>query len=125
MNLVNYGVVTGRVTKDPMIYTHSDGSRKVKVTVAAADNFISGPNKEKQTRFIPVEAFIPATKQGNGVYELIGKGDLIMVGYSVRNNHYIDKNGEQQFNIVLNVEEVQLLESKSVTDKRKADRVVE
>lgn len=122
-NISNYGQVIGRLTKDVKIFTNSDGSRKVNLTVAAQDNFKSGKEQTKQTRFVPLEGFIRADKQGNGVYDLMSQGDLVAVQYSVRNNNYTDKNGNPVYGIVLNIEDVQLMESKSVTDARKANKV--
>lgn len=124
-NISNYGQAIGRATKNPQVFTNKDGSRKVMLTVAAQDNFTSGTgdDKSKKTRFIPVEGFIRANKQGNGVYDLIHEGDLIAVTYSVRNNNYTDAAGNAQYGIVLNVEDIQLLESKSVTDARQANKV--
>lgn len=34
-NIRNYGVATGRLTRDVTVFTNKDGSRKIKFTVAA------------------------------------------------------------------------------------------
>ena len=121
-NLANMGQVIGRATKNPAVYPNKDGSRKIMLTVAATDNFASGADKKKQTRYVPLEAFVRADKQGNGVYDLIHEGDLIAAAYSVRNNNF-EKDGVMQYGIVLNIEDVTLLESKAVTDARQASKV--
>ena len=41
-NIRNYGIVTGRLTRDPAVYNNNDGSRKIRFTVAAQDHFTDG-----------------------------------------------------------------------------------
>lgn len=41
-NIRNYGIVTGRLTRDPQVFENRDGSRKIKFTVAAQNHFTNG-----------------------------------------------------------------------------------
>lgn len=118
-NIRNYGVVTGRMAKDLKVYSNRDGSRKVLMLVAAQDNY-TDRDGNRRCQFIPLEAFIPADQQGDGVFGYLGCGDLISCSYSVRNNTYTDKDGKTVYNNVLLVEEVALLESRAAKEARQS-----
>ena len=120
-NLNNFGIVTGRLAADPVKFQNSDGSTKVKMTVIAKDAFRRADGSESSQR-LPLEAFISKDAKSAGVYDLMHKGDLIEVQYSVRNNDYTDKAGEQHYDVVLFAEAVELREPKTVTDARLASR---
>ena len=120
-NIRNYGIVTGRLTKDPAVYNNADGSRKVRFTVAAQDQFTDG-HGNRGSQFIPLEAFIPAKQQGNGAYDYLDCGDLVSCSYTVQNNHYKDRNGEMVYGLVLLVDSVALLESRTSKEARLAAR---
>lgn len=119
MNLRNYGVAIGRLTKDPVSFTNSDGSRKVMLTIAAQDNFRSGPDKKKDSQFIEVEAFLSKDTKGDGVYGYMHKGDLIGVEYTVKSSSY-EKDGKTVYAQSLMVQSVDLMEGKRTTDARQA-----
>lgn len=116
-NIRNHGLVTGRLAKGLTIQRNKDGSRKVLFTIAAQDNFVD-KNKVRGTQFIPLEAFIPADRKGNGAYEYLDCGDLVSVSYSIRNNNYTNKDGVKVYGIVLMADEVALLESKASKEAR-------
>ena len=116
MNMHNYGIANGRLTRDPKVFKNSDGSRKVKVTLAVQDTY-----GERKTQFINLDGFVRAEKEGNGVYDSMHEGDLVTVQYSVRTNNY-EKNGESVFDQTLQIEAVQFGESKSVTEARMAKK---
>lgn len=118
MNQRNFGIAEGRLTKDPVIFNNNDGSRKIMVTLAVQDNF-KGRDGKKGTQFIDLEAFVGAGQQSNGVFEYIHKGDLVGIEYTVRTNNY-EKNGETVYGQVLFIQNVDLKESKNVTDARRA-----
>lgn len=118
-NIRNYGIVTGRLTKDPVFYSNSDGSQKVKFTVAAQDHFTDGEGN-RGSQFLPLEAFIPASQKGNGVYGYMNKGDLVSCSYSVQNNNYTDKDGRAVYELALLVDSVALLESRASKESRQA-----
>lgn len=120
-NIRNYGIVTGRLTKDPAVYNNADGSRKVRFTVAAQDQFTDG-HGNRGSQFIPLEAFIPAKQQGNGAYDYLDCGDLVACSYTVQNNNYKNKSGEMVYGLVLLVDSVALLESRTSKEARLAAR---
>ena len=119
MNMRNFGLVEGRVTKNPVIFTNADGSRKIMLTVAAQDNFTDKEGK-RNTQFVNLEGFVPASKNTNGVFDYIHKGDLIGVEYTVRTNNYTAKSGEEVYSQVLFIQLIDLKESKATTDARAA-----
>lgn len=118
MNIRNYGIAIGRLTRDPKVFTNKDGSKKVMVTLACTDNFRSGPDKTKATQFIPLEGFVSKTANGLGVYAHMAKGDLVGMEYAVRTNAFKNAQGEDEYRTVLAVQSVELMESKSVTAAR-------
>ena len=118
-NIRNYGMVTGRLAKGLTIHGNKDGSRKILFTVAAQDNY-TDKEGNRGSQFIQLEAFIPANRENNGVYEHLDCGDLISASYSVRNNNYKNKDGVMVYNLVLLVDEVALLESRASKEARLA-----
>lgn len=123
-NLRNVGRVIGRLTKDPVIFTNKDGSRKIMITIAARDNF-KAKDGSTGTQFVPVEAFVPAGKQSNGVYDYMSKGHMVGVEYEVRNNNYKDKDGKDHYEISLLVQAVDLMEPKKTNTAQATEATVE
>lgn len=117
-NIRNYGVVTGRLTRDPEIRINADGSRKVRFTVAAQDSFTDREGK-RGSQFLPLEAFIAAGNKGNGAYDYIGEGDLVSCSYTVNNNNYTDKHGQKVYGLTLLVDDIAMLETKAAKEARK------
>lgn len=117
-NTDNFRICTGRLTADPYIYKNNDGSRKIKLSIAAQDVYRKKDNT-KSTQFIPLEAFVSAERT-NGVYDMIHQGDCITVQYAVKTNNYKDVAGKNVYGIVLQIENVRLNESKTVTAARQA-----
>ena len=110
MNTRNFGIAEGRLTRDPYIAKNENGSRKVMLTIAAQDNFKSKDGTRK-SQFINLEGFIPANMP-NGVYDLMHKGDMVGIEYSVRTNNYTAKSGEMVYSQVLFIQSVDLKETK-------------
>lgn len=117
MNLDNYGVLTGRLAKDPTVFENSDGSRHTAITVAVKNNFRSA-NGQFDVNFIDLEGYISAaqvetnkanSKPENGVYAYMHKGDPISVAFSMRRNKYNDqKTGETVYKQVCFVDTITL-----------------
>lgn len=119
MNIQNYGITTGRISKDIVAFSNADGSRKMMVNIAAPNDY-KGKDGKTSSEFIALEGFVPSDKP-DGVYALMHKGDLVSIQYTVKSNNYTDKKtGEPVFGQTLRIEKVALLESKSVTDARAA-----
>lgn len=118
MNLSNYGVLTGRLAKDPLVFDNKDGSRKVKLTLAVQNNYRNKDTGEHEAQFIPVEAFIPADKQNLGAFDYMHKGDKITVQYAVKATHYTDVSSNEIYAVVLQIENVRLDETRTNTETK-------
>lgn len=126
-NLENYGIISGRLVSDPQIYENADGSRKIRITLAASNNY-RNKDGSRSAQFIPLEAFIIANKakKDNGVFDLMHIGDKITVSYTVKNNNYTDRStGKPVYGLVLQIENVKLDESKATTAARQEAKAAE
>lgn len=125
MSITNNFHVLGRLTQNPSVFMNKDGSEKIRFTVAVKNNYKSR-NNERDSQFIPVEVFrnaVLVVKSGLGVYANIHEGDLVACSGQIRNNNYTDKDGNKHFDIILQVDDIELLESKAVTDARLASKM--
>ena len=118
MNQRNFGVVEGRLVRNPVFKDNKDGSRKALLTVAARQNFASGTNNSVGSDFIQLQAYIAAGKT-NTVYDIMQQGDLVGLEYTVRSNAYTDDNGTEHYTQALNVQSVDLKETKSQAAARR------
>lgn len=116
-NPKNSGTVFGRVTRKPQIFNNSDGSSKVKFTVAAAHNYKTGG--QYGTDFVGVQAYIPANRDSLlKVYEELEEGQMVMIGYSLKTNSY-PKNGKTIYELVAQINTIDTqIEPKSVRESR-------
>ena len=128
MNIRNNFNIIGRLVRDPVIFHNSDGSVKVRFTLAAQDNFTSGEEKQHDCQFLPVEAFIPKSSvasKGLGVYNYLNKGDLIGVAGQIENNDYTDRTGVRHYELVLGIRTIERMETRAVREARSASRAAE
>lgn len=117
MNINNFGILRGRLVADAAVFANSDGSSKVKFSLACENNYKDKDGK-RGVQIIPVETY---TKDyAKSPFAKIGKGDKVSVEISIRQNNYTDKNGKDVYGIVIFVESIQFEESKSVTEARRA-----
>ena len=116
MNQRNFGVVEGRLVRNPVFKDNKDGSRKALLTVAARQNFA----KENivGSDFIQLQAYIAAGKTDT-VYDIMKQGDLVGLEYTVRSNAYTDDNGTEHYTQALAVQSVDLKETKSQAAARR------
>ena len=119
MNLNNFGIAMGRLAADPKIFENADGSRKVRVSVVCKDRYKSDGGKGYQV--LPMERFI-AKGANLGAFGLIHEGDLIEAQYTARSNIYTDDQGETHYGLVLMIEQIEIRESKTVTERRRASK---
>ena len=117
INPLNNGTVIGRLPKDPKLFENKDGSKSVRFTVMARNGYKNAQGGYDSTG-VDLEAFIPATAEGNGVYDILKKGILVQVTYEIRRNNWTDKDGKMHYDQVLRVNDVRVLESKATTDAR-------
>lgn len=118
LNQNNFGIATGRLAKDPVVFNNSDGSKSVRLTVITQNNF-KGKDGKRGVTAVPIEAFIPSGKE-LGAYAHMHKGDLVGIEYTVVPNNYKDKDGNDVYDITLLAKGADLKEAKSVTDARAA-----
>ena len=118
MNLSNYGMCEGRVTKKPVAMDNKDGSKKVFVTLAVQDNFASGKDKERKTQFLNLEGFVPKDRQSS-VYEKLEVGDKVAIQYRVETPSY-KKDGQTIYKTALVIENIQFKESMAEKTARQA-----
>ena len=126
LNLRNHGYGEGRLVRDPQVFENKDGSKKVKLTIAVQDNFKSKDENGKPAKgsqFIQLEAFVNSARAGSPtVYDLMHKGDMIGVQYSVRTNNYKGADGKDVFGQSLVIETVDLKETKATVAARQAGK---
>lgn len=125
-NIANNVTTIGHLTSDPVFFQNKDGSRRVRLTVAARNNFTSRDGKVK-SQFVSLTKLLPADR-GNGAFDYIHEGDLVGFGSHVESDSY-QKNGETIYVQTLEIDTVDLnLEPKSVRierfNKKQAERAV-
>ena len=118
MNLSNYGMCEGRVTKKPVMMENKDGSKKAFVTLAVQDNFASGADKERKTQFLNLEGFVPKDRKAS-VYEKLEVGDKVAIQYRVETPSY-EKDGQTIYKTALVIENIQFKESMAEKTARQA-----
>ena len=124
INPKNFAVIKGRLASDPRFFTNKDGSRTVRFTVLADQNFTKR-NGERGTDAVSVERFIP-NDRGNGVFDMIHQGDLVTVMNHPTTDVYTDPDTGETHYIPKNiVDDVQMDEKREVTTARLARRAAE
>lgn len=116
-NPANFGVLTGRLAADPKFFSNSDNSATVKLSVYVRNNYKSKDGQVASQR-VDVQRYIDASGRGAGVYQIIGQGDLVSINFAVKTNDYVDSSGQKIYGQILEIDNVQILESKSVTSAR-------
>ena len=118
LNMSNFGMCEGRITKKPVMMANKDGSKKAFVTLAVQDNFASGTDKERKTQFLNLEGFVPKDRKSS-VYEKLEVGDKVAIQYRVETPSY-EKDGEKVYKTALVIENIQFKESMAEKTARQA-----
>ena len=118
LNLMNFGIGEGRITKKPVMMENKDGSKKAFVTLAVQDNFASGTDKERKTQFLNLEGFVSKDRKSS-VYEKLEVGDKVAIQYRVETPSY-EKDGEKIYKTALVIENIQFKESMAEKTARQA-----
>lgn len=122
-NLNNEGRAKGRLTRDITVLDNKDGSKKVLLNVAVRDSFKT--KGEYKTQFINLQGFVNKDKDiDKSVYAYMHKGDMVSIGYEIRNNNY-EKDGEMVYDQILFINFVQLEETKKSQAARANSNVAE
>ena len=119
LNMSNFGICEGRITKKPVMMANKDGSKKAFVTLAVQDNFASGADKEKKTQFLNLEGFSVPKNRKASVYEKLEVGDKVAIQYRVETPSY-EKDGQKVYRTVLTIENIQFKESMAEKTARQA-----
>lgn len=124
INPDNFAIVKGRLASDPRFFPNKDGSRTVRFTILANQNFTKR-NGERGADAVSLERFIPADRS-NGVFDMIHQGDLVRIMHHPTTESYTDLNtGETHYIEKHIVDDVQMEESRKVTTARLAKRAAE
>lgn len=124
INPENFAIVKGRLAADPRFFTNKDGSRTVRFTILANQNYTKR-NGERGTDAVSLERFIPADR-GNGVFDMIHQGDKVTVMHHPTTDAYTDPaTGETHYIEKHIVDDVQMDETREVTTARLARRAAE
>lgn len=116
----NSGTCTGRLAADPRVFITGSGAKHVFLTVMVDRPFKNRATGNRDSDACSVEAWVRPETNGLGIYDHMGKGDLVSIGYAVRSRTFADEQtGEVQYAMSLVVEDVQLLESKATTQSRR------
>ncbi len=118
LNMSNFGMCEGRITKKPVMMENKDGSKKAFVTIAVQDNFASGTDKERKTQFLNLEGFVPKDRKAS-VYEKLEVGDKVAIQYRVETPSY-EKDGQKVYKTALVIENIQFKESMAEKTARQA-----
>lgn len=86
----NLVTLTGRLTKDPVVFTNKDGSKTVMVDIAVQNSFVN-KNGKRDSQFIKTQAFVKSGAKSLGPYAHIKKGDLVGLNGELRSTSYINK----------------------------------
>ena len=117
LNLCNFGLLEGRLTREISVFDNADGSKRILLNVAVKDSF-PDKNGVYNTQFVNLEAYVCAdtAAHGLGPYAYIHKGDLLCFLYSIR-SFSCERDGQPVFSQTLKVEQVMFKELRSAASK--------
>lgn len=110
-NFNNYGILQGRVVRDPKAFTNNGGTAYV-FTLAIDRNYTDKSGKTP-TDFVDVKGFVSKAAQEAGkgrVYDYIKKGNTVQVAFTVE-SFVKAVNGDTEYGRTLRVTEVHLVRS--------------
>lgn len=111
--MVNRVVLVGRLTKDPILRKTQSGKSVTSFTVAINRRF----SQSEQADFVNCVAW---EKTADFLSQYARKGSLISLEGRIQSRSYDDKDGKRVYVQEVVAENVQLLESKSVTESKSA-----
>lgn len=121
-NPANNGNAIGRLAADPVVFPNKDGSKTVKVTIYADNNYTNKSTGKVESEKISLEKYIPAG-YSLGAYEHMHSGDQVAFSYSLRNNEYTDSNGQRVYGgLIARIDSQKLLTGKEQSAQRQAQQ---
>lgn len=115
--MINQTVIVGRMTREADLRHTGSGIAVATFTVAVERSFSNGQG-ERETDFINVVAW---RKTAEVVANFTSKGSLVGVTGRLQTRNYTNNEGKKVYLTELVCENFQMLEPKSVTEKRKAE----
>lgn len=115
--MINQTVIVGRMTREADLRHTGSGIAVATFTVAVERSFSNGQG-ERETDFINVVAW---RKTAEVVANFTSKGSLVGVTGRIQTRNYTNNEGRKVYITELVCENFQMLEPKSVTEKRKSE----
>lgn len=115
--MINNTVIVGRLTKDADLRYTGSGIAVASCTVAVERAFTNGQG-ERETDFINVVAW---RKTAEVISNFTSKGSLVGITGRIQTRNYTNNEGRKVYITEVVCENFQMLEPKSVTEKRKQD----
>jgi len=125
MSILNRGQITAaRLAADPKVFTNSDGSKSVHVTVYVDRPYKNADGSRPSDR-IQLETFLRAeTAFEKTPFAFMHQGDKVALEFELRSSTYADKaTGEVIYSQVAHITDVELLDSRATTAARLAQRL--
>lgn len=117
-NPFNNGTFIGNLAADPVVFAQSNGARVIKASVYARNNFVTKSTGKVESEKADFTQYVAPGKKS--AFDFLSKGDMVAVNYRVGTDTYQDKTGATHYDLVLRVESLQFVESKTQTAARHA-----
>lgn len=115
--MINNVVIVGRLTKDAELRYTGSGIAVASLTVAVERAFTNGQG-ERETDFINVVAW---RKTAEVISNFTSKGSLVGITGRIQTRNYTNNEGRKVYITEVVCENFQMLEPKSVNEKRKQE----
>lgn len=113
INMSNYGVIEGRLTRDPQVIKNNGGTTYL--FTVATDRDYTDKSGNRPTDFVSLKGFV-AKGRNVGPYAYLEKGKQVKVSYDVQSYREV-KNGETIYGMTLHVNDIRLGNSPKAAQK--------
>jgi single-strand DNA-binding protein len=118
----NVALFTGNLASEPAIFVNKDGSKTVLTTIYTKNNFKSKKTGQVESKKVTLKDYIPAGREGNGIYDWMHTGDEASFSATADTESYTNREGKVIYEMVLLVDSVVPRESKRESAERAARR---
>jgi len=125
MSITNRGHITNaRLAADPKVFTNSDSSKKVFITVYVDRPYRTADGTRPSDR-ISLETFVRAeTTFERTPFAFMHQGDRVSLEFELRSSTYADKiTGEVIYSQIAYITDVELLDTRATSTARLAQRL--
>jgi len=113
---MNYAAVSGRLSRKIYPRQNTNGSKTIQGTIAIRVS-------DELTDFIPFKAFVNKDTAGNGPWDLVSKGDHVVLTGRLNATPYVDKNGEKVYPPAdFIVSSIEISEKAEIRNQRRAEQ---